>query len=169
MYDITLTYNTACCLGGREQCVLALRSPLCSEKMCVPSRPVVKTKKYRPVPSKKKRYRPFPSWKNLYTLRSRREKIYAPTHPVEQKYIYTSKHTVPSRRDNFCLPSRPVVKQKGYCTVVPSRKFRHTVPSHPGNYNFHYFTVPPSIFFPSNMSKQYRTVPSRIFPAMKKP
>ena len=79
--------------------------------------------------------------------------------------------TIPSRRDNVYLPSRPVVKQKGHCTL-PSRPVEkiHThrpVPSHPGNYNFHYFTVPSSIFFQPNMSKQYRPVPSRILPAMK--
>ena len=66
------------------------------------------------------------------------------------------------------------MKQKGPCTV-PSRPvekvYTHRpVPSHPGNYNFHYFAVPSRpvfIFFPSNKSKQYRPVPSRILPAMK--
>ena len=105
--------------------------------------------------------------KNMCNVPSRREKLYAPSRPVEQKI-----NTVPSRRDNFYLPSRPVTKQREVTVLyrpVPSRKFTPpTVPSHPGNYNFHYFTVPSrSIFnfFPAKTC-QNSTVPSRILSAM---
>ena len=160
---------------------------LCSEKVCVPSRPVVETKKYRPVPPKKWKYRPFPSWKNLCTVQSRREKLYALSRPVEKKkkksrpvliiFIYRpvqSLYTVPSRREAFYSPSRPVMKQKGHCNVPsrPVEKSAPTVPSRPIQATIIYIflpsrPVPSLIFFPPNMSKQYRPVPSRTLPAMK--
>ena len=72
---------------------------------------------------------------------SRREKLYAPSRPVEQKI-----NTVPSRRDNFYLPSRLVMKQKGHCNVPfrPVEKIdtHRPVPFHPGNY-FEVFVFPP--------------------------
>ena len=114
---------------------------------CVPSRPVVKNYMHRSVPSSK----------NEYAVPSRRDNfIYRPV-PSWQFLL-----TAPSRRDTFYLPSCPVMKQKGHCTV-PSRPVEknHThrpVPSHPGNYTFYYFPVPSSIFFLPNKSKQYRPV-----------
>ena len=155
----------------RQQCVLHY-ALLCSrEKICVPSRPVVKSNMYRPR-RRKKKYRPFRSWKKLYTVRSGREKI-----------IYT----VPSRRAEKCIPSRPVVtvftcrpvpssqflltvpsphetKRSLYCTV-PSRRENHTrrpVPSHLGNCNFHYFTVPSRLQTVSRQTCQNSTAPSRL-------
>ena len=174
---ITLTCNTAA-LVPRAVCSSLL---LCSsEKICVPSRPVVKTKIHRPCRRKEQKYRPFPSWKKLYTVQSRREK--KTNHPVPSwQYLLT----VPSRRDNFCLPSpvpswqflvtvpsRHETKWSLYC-IVPSRREIHThrpVPSYPGNYIIHCFTVPSHpvfiVFFPPNMSKQSSPVPSRKLPAM---
>ena len=153
---ISLTFNTAA-LVPRAVCWKNMRT--------VPSR-----RKNKNVPSRTVE-------KKESTVSSRRGRNYAPSRPVVKNYMHrlvpSSKYvyTVPFRRDNFYLPSRPVMKQKGLCTV-PSRPVEkiHThrpVPSHPGNYNFHYFTVPSSTFFPPNMSKQYRPVPSRILPAMK--
>ena len=152
---------------GREQCVLhcALLS--------------MKKYAYRPVPSKTKKCRPFPSWEKLYTVPSRCEKLCAPSRPVDQKYMYRPVpllfwFTGPSRRAYFYLQSRPVMKQKGRCTLpscsVEELHTHRPVPSHPGNCAFIFFPsrpVPSSIFFPPNMSKQYRPVPSRILPAMK--
>ena len=126
------------------------------------------------------------------TVPSRRENLYAPSRPVEQE-IYT----VPSRRDylylpsrpvviiffyprpvvkNITLPSRPVMKQNGHCTV-PSRpvdKLTPPVPSRPIQASIIFIILPSrhlpsSILFPTNMSKQYRSVPSRILSAMKSP
>ena len=137
----------------------------------------------RPVPSrrKSKNVPPVPP-KKKSTVTSRRGRNYIPSRPVVKNCMHRpvpaskKKKPVPCRRDKFNLPSRPVMKQKVICTV-PSRPVEkiHThrpVPSHPGNHNFHCFTVPSclvpsSIFFPSNMSKQYRPAPSRILPAMK--
>ena len=187
---ITLTCNTAA-LVPRAACS-SLRSPVQQWKniRTVPSR--LENKNVPPVPSKKKKYRPFPSWKKLYTVPSRREKLYAPSRPVEQKYIYRPfpswqlLFTVPSRRDNFYLPSRPVVTIFIYRPVpslnkkvillyrpVPSRKFTPTVPSRPilASIIFIIYRPVPSrlpFFFPPNMSKQYRPVPSKILPVMEK-
>ena len=125
---------------------------------CVPSRPVVKNYMHRSVPSSK----------NEYAVPSRRDNfIYRPV-PSWQFLL-----TAPSRRDTFYLPSCPVMKQKGHCTV-PSRPVEkiHThrpVPSHPGNYNFRYFTVPSSTFFPPNMSKKNPSSPVSNITSHEKP
>ena len=110
----------------RDQCVLHC-AVLCGEKLCVPSRPVVKTKMYRPVPSKKKCYRHFPSWKKLFTVRPRREKLYAPSRPAEQKNIY---RPVPLWQFEYTAPSRHETKTSLYCTV-PSRRENSHPPSRP--------------------------------------
>ena len=120
----------------------------------IPSRPVVKNYMHRPVPSKKY--------------------IYIPSRPVETIFIYRpvpSRQfllTVPSRHDNFYLPSRPVMKEKCHCTVRsrPVEKI-HThrpVPSHPGSYNFHLFyrPVPSRLQNISRQTCQNSTVPSRL-------
>ena len=160
MYDITLTYNTACCLGGREQCVLALRSPLCSEKMCVPSRPVVKTKKYRPVPSKKKGTAP-----------SRRGRNYIPSGPVVKKYMH---RLIPSSKNIYILrsiPSRPVVTIFAY-RPVPSwnkkvivllyRRENSDTPSRPTQATIIFIILPSRLQFFSRQTCQSSTVPSRL-------
>ena len=182
MYGVwLLTFDTAA-LVPRSVCS-SLRSPVsCQQwkKICVPSRPVVKTKNVPPVPyKKKKRYRPFPSWNKLYTVPSRRENLSAPSRPVEQKNTYRPVPswqfllTVPSRRDNFYFPAGPLMKQKGHCSL-PSRSVEkvHThrpVLSHAGKYNFQSFPVPFRPVFNLSPAKHFKTVPSRprILPAMK--
>ena len=125
---------------------------------------------------KKKTYRPCRR-KTKSTVHSRRGRNYIPSRPVVEEIICT----VPSRRAKKYIPSRPVVTIFVY-RPVPSSQFLPTVPSRRDNfylpsrpvpsrhYNFRYFPVPSRTvfnFFPPNMSKQYRPVPSRILPAMK--
>ena len=124
---------------------------------------------YRPCPRRK--VSSFPSWKKLYTVPSRRAKIYAPSRPVEQ--TYTSKYEVyitPSSRTvvTIFIYRRPVPpwKKKSYSGVVhyrhvPSRKFTPpTVPSRPIQASISFIIlpsrpVPSSNFSPPNMLKQY--------------
>ena len=73
--------------------------------------------------------------------------------------------TVPSRRDDFYLPSGSVMRQKNHCTVPshPVEKI-HThrpLPSHPGNHNAQYFTVPSRPVLSFSPAKHVKTVPSR--------
>ena len=85
----------------------------------IPSRPVVKNYVHRPVPSSKKYvYRPVPSWP-FFVYR-----------PVPSWHFLL---TVPSRRDSFCLPSRPVMKKKVIILYrpVPSRRENSHPPSRP--------------------------------------
>ena len=182
---ITLCWNTVL-PWCREQCVLALRSAVCSsEKIRVPSRLVVKPKMYRPVPSGKKvpsrpvveesTYRPVPSWKIICTVPSRPKKKNKRSRPVVTFFIY---RPVPSRRDNLYLPFRPIVTIFIYRPVpswnkkvivlyrpVPSRKFTPTVPSRPIQATIIFIILPsrpvPSSFF-SRQTSQNSTVPSRL-------
>ena len=97
---------------------------------------------YRPVPWKGKGIIPSRRDKKK-NVQSRREKLYAPSRLVEK-----NKNTVRSIRDNFYLPSlpvvavficylsRPVMQQKVIVlyTVPSRRKNSHPpVPFHPGN------------------------------------
>ena len=122
-----------CCLGG-ESSVSLHCALLCRENICV-----VKTKMYRPVPSKKKKvpslpivkkviYRPVPSWKIIYTVPSRRAKYYIPPRPVVIIFIY---RPFPSWPFLFTVSSRH--ETKGRCTVAsrPVEKIHTHPPSRP--------------------------------------
>ena len=148
--------------------------------------PIQQSKNMRTVSSRRenKMYRPCRRKKKKSIVPSRRARNYIPPCPVVKNYMHRlvplSKiyiyrpvlswqflFNVQSRRDNFCLPSRPVMKQKGRCTtVVSSRPVEkiHThrpAASHPGNYNFHYFAVPSRPVFTFFPVKHVKTVPSR--------
>ena len=143
----------------RGQCVLHCAF-LCSEKICVASRPVPswKQKYTAPCRREKRKYRQFLLWwKKLYTVRFHPEKLWPPSRPVEVKSIY---RPVPSWQLYF--PSRPVVTIFNHRPVpswnekvivlyrpVPSRKFT---------------ARPVFIFVPA---KHVKTAPSCILPAMK--
>ena len=149
-YDDIIVKLIALLPWCREQCVLALRLShhLCSEKICVPSRAVVKTKMYRPVPSS-----------NENTAPCRRNIFYLPSRPVVTISIH---HPVPSWNKKIIVPYRP----------VPSRMFTATVLSRLIQATIFFIVIPSryvssSIVLPPNMSKQYRPVPSRIIPSMK--
>ena len=156
---ITLTCNTAA-LVPRAVCSSRRSTVQKWKKYCVPSRPVVKIKMYRPCRRKEKVtslpvveeiiYRPVPSWKIICTVPSRRDNFYLPSRRVVTFFTYRS---VPSwnKKGHCIVPSRPVEK---FHTHRP-------VPSHLGNYIFIFLPsrpVPSWVFFPA---KHVNAVPSR--------
>ena len=151
---------------------------LCSKNLGVPSRrcTVPSRRENKNVPSRaveKKKYRLFPSSKKKKT----------PCRPVLKIILYEVR-TILSRRAKNYIPSRPVVTIFIYRSVpswnkkvivlyrsVPSGKFTPTVPSRLLQASLIFIIlpsrpVPSSFFFPPNMSKQYRPVPSRVLQAM---
>ena len=83
-------------------------------------------------------------------------------------------YIVPSRREKFCSPSRPVTRKKVIALYrsVPVRNFTPIVPSCPIQPTTIFIILPsrpfPSLFFPPPyVSKQSRPVPFRTLPVMK--
>ena len=154
MYVYMISYDDMIrritCNRCREQCVLALRSP-------------VHWKNYA--------YRPVPSWKQNVPSRAVEEKQ-VPSPPVVKEIVPRYYRPVPSWW--FYFPSRPVLTICFYPPVpswnkkvivlyrpVPSTKLTTTVPSRPIQPTIIFNILPSRLHFFRRRTCQNTTLPSR--------